>query len=92
MPVNSKELKTKHKYHIGAPLKIKDKNGNTIHVGDIIEYYGETCIVLYDSSYGACKFFITNTRLYGDDANDPESYGKAYDIHSDDKDFIEIII
>lgn len=76
---------------IGVPLGIHDVNGTELKTGDIIKWYGEKCIILWNKEIECYQAMLLRSNWYGDyNIYDANSYGKAYDIHMDDGAKMEI--
>lgn len=68
---------------LGLLLGIHDKNHTELRVGDFINYSGVDCVILYDFNIKMYWAFILNSKWYGDNDYDINSYGKAYNLPLD---------
>ena len=69
---------------IGIPLGIHDRDKRELCTGDLVRWHNTFGRLLFNKSDGLYWFFIWNSRWYGDDEYDSESYGKGWLLPMDD--------
>lgn len=69
---------------IGIPLGIHDKNGKPLHTGDKVKWQQDKGILLWNQSCKKYYFMLTQSKWYGDNEYDAESYGKGFELRLDD--------
>ena len=75
---------------IGLPIGICDKNNKPLLSGDKISYGGVACIILWNMTYSEWWAMILNSKWYGDNLYNADSYGKGYKLPMDNGARMEI--
>lgn len=86
----SKRLSGSSKGRIGTLLKIQDRNGEQLSVGDFIQWGEYRGVILYNPNFEAYGLAVETSMWYGTDKYDIESYGKFLSIPMDNGARIEI--
>lgn len=86
----SKRLNGTKRGKVGTELKIMDKNGNNLKIGDTIMYGEYKGVILYNPKYKEYGVAIENSMWYGTDKYDIKSYGKFVAIPMDNGARMEI--
>ena len=68
---------------IGIPIGIHDRNGTELKVGDKIKWGEYDGIILWNKDTESYWFLISNSKWYGDNEYDDDSYGKGFELRMD---------
>ena len=98
--MNSKVLRNNRKSNrisgtakgrIGLPLRIKDRNAETLHVGDHVEYDEYEGVLLYNHHSDQYGVAVSSSMLRGHDVYSIDSYDKFVPVPMDNGARMEIL-